>query len=162
MKNAPLFLFAAIAAAIVMSVVGVLAYAEIGATQHGVEIIPHDAYGDIRMVVPIDQDDPAALAFRLNNIANSDKAIASYGGKLTARVDLYGPGVKLFDNPSPELAAVIDQARSAGVQFRFCHNSLNHFNLSTKDLYFVKPSEVVPSGFLEVAYLQTRGWVINP
>lgn len=122
----------------------------------------HSQYGVVKILVPIDVDSPKAFAFRLKNLENSQKAIKAYGGQVIERVVLYGPGVKLFSSPSPDLAAKIDTARNDGVQFRFCKNSLDHFKITPQQMYFVKPSDVVPSGFLEIAYLQNKQWRLDP
>lgn len=132
--------------------------------EHPEMIVQHKDYGDLKILVPMDTDDPSRLAFRLRNLENAQRETVPYGDHLVERVVLYGPGVKLFVNPQDALKKQIDAARKNGVQFRFCENSLVHFNLMPNgmDLYGAVTSDVVPSGFLEIAYLQRHGWQLDP
>lgn len=125
--------------------------------------IHHAPFGTVRMVVPITSSDPAVWAFKLRNIANSEKGIKAWKGKLQARVVLYGPGLKLLEQPmDPDLQSAVDQLRRAGVRFAICNNTLKGMNLDWHTLYGVRESDIVPSGFLEVAWLADHGWAVDP
>jgi intracellular sulfur oxidation DsrE/DsrF family protein len=119
--------------------------------------------GTVKIVVPVTSADPGVWAFKLRNIANSEKGAKAWKGKLQARVVLYGPGLKLLEQPmDPALQATVDQLRSEGVKFDVCNNTLKGMNLDWHSLYGVKESDIVPSGFLEVGYLGEQGWVVDP
>lgn len=138
-----------------------LAYAGAAPSQKIVyPVVQHANYGTIKMVVPMSVDNPKAFAFRMKNVNNSFKGIKQYGGKLEVKFVFYGPGIKLFLNPSPELQAQIDTLRGKGVQFEFCDNTLHNLKIDYRNLYMVGTKDIVPSGFLEATYLETKGWVL--
>lgn len=126
-------------------------------------VIHHAPFGTVRMVVPITSADPAVWAFKLRNIANSEKGIKAWKGKLQAQVVLYGPGLRLLEEPmEPALQATVDQLRKQGVRFDICNNTLKGMNLDWHTLYGVREADIVPSGFLEVAWLANHGWAVDP
>lgn len=126
-------------------------------------IIHHAPMGTVKIVVPVTSADPGVWAFKLRNIANSEKGAKAWKGSLQARVVLYGPGLKLLEQPmDPALQATVDQLRAEGVRFDICNNTLKGMNLDWHTLYGVKESDIVPSGFLEVGYLAKHGWAVDP
>ncbi|MDE2253685.1 MAG: DsrE family protein [Betaproteobacteria bacterium] len=125
--------------------------------------IHHAPFGTVRMVVPITSPDPGVWAFKLNNIANSENGIKAWKGKLEAHIVLYGPGLKLLEEPmDPELQTKVDQLRREGVRFDICNNTLKGMNLDWHTLHGVRESDIVPAGFLEVAWLADHGWAVDP
>ena len=123
----------------------------------------HAAYGEVKVVVPLTSDDPSIWMFKLRNLNNSLNAIKSFGGKLSARVVLYGPGIKLLSQPvDPKLKESIDALRAAGVQLNLCNVTLKGQNLDWHELYGVQEADIVPSGFLEVGWLGNNGWAVDP
>jgi intracellular sulfur oxidation DsrE/DsrF family protein len=123
--------------------------------------LSHPAYGQVRVVVPITSADPGVGSFKLHNLLNGEQAVKQWHGTLEARVVLYGQGVKLLQQPGAQLKEAIDQLRAAGVQFEVCNNTLKGMDLDWHDLYGVKEGDVVPSGFLEVAWLGNQGWAVG-
>jgi len=123
----------------------------------------HAAYGDVRVVVPLTSDDASLWVFKLRNLGNSLNAIKGYGGKLSARVVLYGPGIKLLSQPvDPKLKEALDALRAEGVQLNLCNVTLKAQNVDWHDLYGVREVDIVPSGFLEVGWLGNNGWAVDP
>jgi intracellular sulfur oxidation DsrE/DsrF family protein len=61
-----------------------------------------------------------------------------------------------------DLREALDAVRAAGVQIELCNNSLRGQDLDFHALYGVREADIVPSGFLEVAWLQSRGFVVDP
>ncbi len=153
-----LVLFAAMASTVAFAGLPAVAQAE-----YVQPIIHHAPMGTVKIVVPVTSADPGVWAFKLRNIANSEKGAKAWKGKLQARVVLYGPGLRLLEQPmDPALQATVDQLRSEGVKFDVCNNTLKGMNLDWHSLYGVKESDIVPSGFLEVGYLGEHGWVVDP
>lgn len=138
----------------------------LGPTAHADYVQPHIThapFGRVRMVVPITSADPAVWGFKLHNLQNSEVGIPQWKGRLEARVVLYGPGVKLLERPMDDkLKAAVDTLRREGVRFDICNNTLKAMQLDWHTLYGVKESDIVPSGFLEVAWLANHGWAIDP
>lgn len=123
----------------------------------------HAAYGEVKVVVPLTSDDPSVWIFKLRNLSNSLNAIKSFGGKLSARVVLYGPGIQLLSQPVDlKLKESIDALRAAGVQLNLCNVTLRAQNVDWHDLYGVQEADIVPSGFLEVGWLGNNGWAVDP
>lgn len=125
--------------------------------------LEHAPYEAVRVVVPITSADPAVWRFRLNNVNAGLTASKEGHGSLQARVVLYGGGVKLLSSPvDPQLKEMIDGLRDAGVQFSICNNTLKGMNADWHSLYGVKEADIVPSGFLEVGWLASHGWAVDP
>jgi intracellular sulfur oxidation DsrE/DsrF family protein len=59
--------------------------------------------------------------------------------------------------------ASLDFLRSHGVQVFVCNNTLAENGIDYRTLYKVSDADIVPSGFLEVAYLQARrNYIVDP
>ena len=125
--------------------------------------IIHGPYGEVKVVVALTSDDKVLQRMKLANINNSLKAADAWGGKFMVKVVLYGKGLTLLKNPDAESTKQLDTLRGHGVQFLVCDNSLAAFGIDFHTLYGVSGSDVVPSGFAEVAYLQAKkGYVVDP
>ncbi|MYM37737.1 DsrE family protein [Duganella qianjiadongensis] len=125
--------------------------------------IRHAQYGEVKVLVPITSDDPSVWLFRLRNVGNGIKAISGLGGNMQAKIVLYGAGVKMLSQPvDPKLKEAIDAARAAGAQFNVCNVTLKGMKLDWHTLYGLQEGDIVPSGFAEVGWLATNGWVVNP
>ena len=125
--------------------------------------ITHAPYGTVKVVVPITSSDPAVWGFKLHNLQNSENGIQQWKGRLQARIVLYGQGVKLLEQPiDDQLKTAVDKLRSEGVRFDVCNNTLEAMKLDWHSLYGVKETDIVPSGFLEVAWLANHGWAVDP
>ncbi len=123
--------------------------------------IVHGQYGDMNVVVPLTNE--AVLPMKLRNIANSLKVMDTWGGKLNVKVVMYAKGLAWLKTPTDEQKTQLDNLRSHGVQFMVCNNSLVELGIDYHTLYGVKESDIVPSGFAEVAFLQARKhYVVDP
>lgn len=125
--------------------------------------IDHDGYGTLKIVVPMTSDDQAIQGMKLRNIENSLNALTKWGGELQGSVVIYAKGVSLLKNPSTETQKKIDVLKAHGVRFVVCANTLREQGIGFHQLYQVTESDIVPSGFAEVAYLQSRqNYVVDP
>jgi len=122
----------------------------------------HEAYGPVKIVVPISSPESKVWVFKLRNIANGLDAAKNGGGELQAEVVVYGPALKMLIDPDTELKAAIDHLRDAGVHITVCNNTLKGMNLDWHELYKVQEADVVPSGFLEVGWRGNHGWAVDP
>ena len=123
----------------------------------------HDKYGVVKIVVPMTTDDKAVQGMKLHNIANTLESAAKWGGQIHSTVVLYGKGVSLLKDPDPEMRKKIDALKAHGVQFDVCDNTLREQGIDFHQLYHVTDRDIVPSGFAEVAYLQSKkGYVVDP
>lgn len=125
--------------------------------------ITHEQYGVVKIVVPMTTDDKAAQGMKLNNIKNGLDSAAKWGGHIHNTVVLYGKGVSLLKDPDPETRKMVDALKARGVKFDVCDNTLHEQGIDFHQLYHVTDSDIVPSGFAEVAYLQSKkGYVVDP
>ncbi len=125
--------------------------------------IAHESYGEMKIAVPLTSDDKGLQRMKLANISNSLKAADEWKGRFTIKVVLYGKGVTLLKDPDEETRKLVDTLRSHGVQFRVCNNSLAAMGIDFHTLHGVAESDIVPSGFVEIAYLQAKqGYAVDP
>lgn len=123
----------------------------------------HEPYGDILIVVPLTSDDKFVQMMKLRNLANSLKAADAWHGTLTVKVVLYAKGVSLLKDPDDQTRQQLDLLRSRGIQFLVCNNTLQEQGIDFHKLYKVTDSDIVPSGFMEVAYLQAvQHYTVDP
>ncbi|MDA8328298.1 MAG: DsrE family protein [Betaproteobacteria bacterium] len=123
--------------------------------------ITHDQFGKMNVVVALTNE--MVLPMKLRNIANSLKAVDTWGGKLNVKVVMYAKGLAWLKAPTDDQKAQLDNLRSHGVQFMVCNNTLMEQGIDYHSLYGVKESDIVPSGFAEVAFLQARKhYVVDP
>ncbi len=126
--------------------------------------LAHDPVGEVKLVVPMTSGDYDLLRMKLRNILNGIAAAKEWGGHLDARMVFYAKGPKLLiaaDLP-PDLRQTLDDVRAAGAKIEVCNNSLREQKLDFHALYGVTEADIVPSGFLEVAWLQQHGFVVDP
>ncbi len=125
--------------------------------------IHHNDYGDLKVVVPLTTDNPAIQGMKLRNIENAIKATKEWKGHLKTVVILYAKGVTLLDHPNDNIKTKIAALKKEDVEFEVCNNSLKEQGRDYHNLYDVKESDIVPSGFAEVVYLQQKEhYVVNP
>jgi intracellular sulfur oxidation DsrE/DsrF family protein len=124
--------------------------------------ITHPAFGEVKIVVPITTDDTKIWQQKLRNMTNSLDASTKWGGHATIKVVLYSRGVRLLMEPSVEIANAITELRGRGVVFLVCNNTLREGNIDFHGLFHVSDEDVVPSGFLEVAWLAGQGYSVDP
>ena len=100
---------------------------------------------------------------KLRNIANTLKAGDAWHGTFDITMVLYGKGLTLLKNPDEATKKQLDMLRSRGVRIEVCNNSLVEQDIDYHTLYHVTDTDVVPSGFAEVGYLQAaRHYAVDP
>ncbi len=118
--------------------------------------VAHEPYGEVRIVVPLTTDDKGVQKMKLRNIGNGVKAVEQWGGKLDVKVVLYARGLTLLKEPDEATRKQLDFLRAHGVQVEVCRNSLAEQGIDFHTLYNVVDADIVPSGFVEVSFLQAR------
>ena len=125
--------------------------------------IKHGSYGKVNVVVPLTSDDKGIQGMKLRNIANGLKAVESWKGKMNVTVVLYAKGITLLKNPDEQTQKKLDELKKQGVQIKVCDNTLREQGIDFHNLYHVSDTDIVPSGFAEVAYLQAqKHFVVDP
>jgi uncharacterized protein len=116
-----------------------------------------------RLVIQVNQNDPAVMNLALNNATN---VIDYYRAKhQDVHVDLvtYGPGLHMLrDDTSPVKARIRqlkDYAFPSTVQFSACNNTKENMEKQEgKPVSIVSDATLVPSGVVHVMELQEKGW----
>jgi uncharacterized protein len=116
--------------------------------------IEHAKFGNLKGVIPLSTNDERTVHLKLMNMLNMLVAAKQWGGKLDLSMVLYSEGLLLLSNPSNEVKKSIDALRAHNVRFLVCNNSLMGLEIDYRQLYGVNESDIVPSGSLEVIYLQ--------
>jgi hypothetical protein len=123
---------------------------------------PHSARHH-RIVIQVDQNDPAVMNLALNNATN---LIDYYRAKgVTVNVDLvtYGPGLNMLrDDTSPvkdRIKQLKDYAFPSTVQFSACNNTKENMEKKEgKPITIMSEAVIVPSGVVHLMELQEKGW----
>lgn len=116
----------------------------------------HEQYGAVKIVVPFTTDDIGIQGMKLRNMENGLDSAKKWGGQMQITVVLYAKGVSLLKDPDQETRQKIDALKVRGVQFAVCDNTLREQGIDFHQLYHVVDRDIVPSGFAEVAYLQSK------
>ena len=160
MKRTPNILVSLISSALMAGTVYAAADAKEGYVQPK---ISHEQYGTLNIVVPMTTDDKAIHGMKLRNLENGLNSAKKWGGHLHATVVLYSKGVSLLQNPDAETMKKIDALKAKGVRFVVCDNTLSEQGIDFHQLYQVVDRDIVPSGFAEVAYLQSKkNYAVDP
>lgn len=123
--------------------------------------ITHPQFGEVKIVVPLTSDDPKIWQLKLRNIGNALDAAAKWGGHANIKIVLYSRGVRLLSDPPADVAQALDDLRARGAVFLVCNNTLREAKIDFHTLYHVTDADVVPSGFLEVAWLANQGYAVD-
>jgi intracellular sulfur oxidation DsrE/DsrF family protein len=116
-----------------------------------------------RLVIQVNQNDPAVMNLALNNATN---VIDYYRAKgVDVKVDLvtYGPGLHMLrDDTSPvkdRIKQLKDYAFPSTVQFSACNNTKENMEKKEgKPVSIVSDAIIVPSGVVHLMELQEKGW----
>jgi intracellular sulfur oxidation DsrE/DsrF family protein len=116
-----------------------------------------------RILIQVDQNDPAVMNLALNNATN---LIDYYRAKhLDIKIDLvtYGPGLHMLrDDTSPvkdRIKQLKDYAFPSTIQFSACNNTKENMEKKEgKPITLVSEAIAVPAGVVHLTELQEKGW----
>jgi len=119
------------------------------------------ADGAHKVVIHVDDNDPARMNMALNNVANVKKYYDSVGEKVEIEVVAYGPGLHMLRS---DTSPVSDRIAAMSLEiddltFSACGNT--HANMSKKagkDIVLVDEANMVPSGVIQLIALQEKGY----
>ncbi len=116
-----------------------------------------------RVIVQVDQNDPATMNLALNNVANIMEYYRSKNETVRVDVVAYGPGLHMFrDDTSPvkdRLAQLAAMAFPSELKFSACNNTKE--GMEKKEghpIAIVPQASLVPSGVVHISELQEDGW----
>ena len=116
-----------------------------------------------RILIQVDQNDPAVMNLALNNATN---LIDYYRAKhVDIKIDLvtYGPGLHMLrDDTSPvkdRIKQLKDYAFPSTIQFSACNNTKENMEKKEgKPISIVSEAVMVPAGVVHLTELQEEGW----
>ena len=114
-----------------------------------------------RVVLHLDEADPARQNLVLNNASNINKYYQDKGEEVEIEIVTYGPGLTML---IPGKSPVADRVKSISqnfdnVAFRACANT--HRKMSKKagkEIKLMPQAEMVPSGVIHLVERQQEGW----
>jgi intracellular sulfur oxidation DsrE/DsrF family protein len=116
-----------------------------------------------RLVIQVDQNDPAVMNLALNNAANVIDYYRAKRQEVFLDVVTFGPGLNMLRTDSSPVADRIkrlkDHAFLGKIQFSACNNTKQ--GMEKKEghpISLVSEAVLVPSGAVRVTELQQQGW----
>lgn len=113
-----------------------------------------------RIVLHLDEADPARQELVLNNAANINKYYMDKGEEAQIEIVAYGPGLTMFLPSSPAAGRVNSIAQNfENVTFRACSNTLAKMEAKAgQKVALVPQATMVSSGVVHLIERQEQGW----
>jgi intracellular sulfur oxidation DsrE/DsrF family protein len=116
-----------------------------------------------RVLIQVDQNDPALMNLALNNATNVIEYYRSKGKEVAVDVVAYGPGLNMLRADTSPVQDRIKQLKSVAfpstIQFSACN--VTKEGMEKKEghpIDIVSDAVVVPSGVIHMMELQEEGW----
>ena len=116
-----------------------------------------------RLVIQVDQDDPAVMNLALNNATNVIDFYRAKGETVDLDIVTYGPGLHMLrPDTSPvkdRIKRMKESAFPGTIQFSACNNTKE--NMEKKEghpVSVMSEAILVPSGVVHLMELQEKGW----
>src|SRR6266568_2120964 len=116
-----------------------------------------------RLLIQVDQNDPAVMNLALNNASNVIEYYRAKGEDVDVDVVTYGPGLHMLRvDTSPVLdriKSLKDSAFPSKIQFSACNNTKE--GMEKKEghpITVLSEAVIVPSGVIRLIELQEKGW----
>jgi len=116
-----------------------------------------------RVVIQVDQNDPAVMNLALNNASNVIDYYRSKKQDVSVDIVTYGPGLHMLRaDTSPvkdRIAHLKDYAFPSTIRFSACNNTRQNMEKSEgHPIEIIKEASIVPSGVVHAMELQEQGW----
>ena len=116
-----------------------------------------------RVVIQVDQNDPAVMNLALNNATNAIEYYRAKGEEIDVDVVTYGPGLHMLRaDTSPvqdRIKSLKDLAFPSKIQFSACNNTKQAMEKREGQSIAILPeARLVPSGVVTLMELQEEGW----
>ena len=124
---------------------------------------PHNSSKAHRLLIHVDQNDPAVMNLALNNATNVIEYYHAKGEDVDVDIVAYGPGLHMLRADTSPVQDRIKQLKGTAfpskVQFSACGNTKE--NMEKKEGHSVavlSDATVVPSGVVQLMEKQEKGW----
>jgi intracellular sulfur oxidation DsrE/DsrF family protein len=116
-----------------------------------------------RLLIQVDQNDPAVMNLALNNATNVIEYYRSKGEEVAVDVVTYGPGLHMLRADTSPVQDRIKQLKSVAfpstIQFSACNNTKEGMEKKEGHPIDLLPDAVpVPSGVIHLMEMQEEGW----
>jgi intracellular sulfur oxidation DsrE/DsrF family protein len=116
-----------------------------------------------RLVIQVDQNDPAVMNLALNNATNVIDYYRAKGEDVNVDVVTYGPGLHMLRaDTSPvkdRIKTLKDSAFPSKIQFSACNNTKEGMEKKEgQPVNVLSEAVLVPSGVVRLMELQEKGW----
>jgi hypothetical protein len=116
-----------------------------------------------RLLIQIDQNDPAVMNLALNNATNVIEYYRSKGKEVAVDIVTYGPGLHMLRSDTSPVQDRIKQLKSMAfpstIQFSACNVTRQGMeNKEGHPIDILSDAIVVPSGVIHLMELQEDGW----
>ena len=127
------------------------------------DVKTHGSENAHRLLIQVDQNDPAVMNLALNNATNVIEYYRAKGEDVDVDVVTYGPGLHMLRaDTSPvkdRIKSLKDTAFPSKIQFSACNNTKE--GMEKKEghpIDVLSDSVLVPSGVVRLMELQEKGW----
>jgi uncharacterized protein len=123
----------------------------------------HPAPKRHRLLIQVDQNDPALMNLALNNATNVIEYYRAKGEEVNVDIVAYGPGLHMLrSDTSPvqdRIKHLKDLAFPSKIQFSACNNTKE--GMEKKEghpIEVLSEATIVPSGVVRLMELEEKGW----
>jgi intracellular sulfur oxidation DsrE/DsrF family protein len=116
-----------------------------------------------RLLIQVDQNDPAVMNLALNNVTNVIEYYRSKGEEVAVDVVTYGPGLHMLRADTSPVQDRIKQLKATAfpgtIQFSACNNTKE--GMEKKEghpIELASDAVLVPSGVIHLMEMQEEGW----
>jgi intracellular sulfur oxidation DsrE/DsrF family protein len=116
-----------------------------------------------RVVIQVDQNDPAVMNLALNNVKNIVEHFRGKNEAIEIEIVAYGPGLHMLRADTSPVKDRIKQMSEASIPskivFSACNNTKQGMEKREAHAISIIPqATIVPSGVVRIMELQERGW----
>lgn len=120
-----------------------------------------DAKPQHRLVIQVDDNDPAKMNLALNNLTNIYEYYQQKGETVQVELVAYGPGLNIFRTDTSPVKSRLETLKLTydNVTFSACGNTKRGMEKAEKkEISLVPEAHVVPAGVVRILELQEQGW----
>ena len=116
-----------------------------------------------RLLIHVDQNDPAVMNLALNNATNVIEYCRAKGEDVSVDIVAYGPGLHMLRADSSPVQDRIKQLKGmafpSNVQFSACANTKENMEKKEeRSIAVLSDATIVPSGVVQLMEKQEKGW----
>ncbi len=120
-----------------------------------------DARPEHRLIIHVDENDPARMNLALNNLTNVYEYYRKKNEPVQVELVAYGPGLHIFRDDTSPVKQRIESLKLAydSVTFSACGNTMKGMEKAeAKPVKLIDDVGVVSSGVIRIIELQEQGW----